>query len=178
MFHFFKGHHHFHPHMHGHGFFGHHRGGGGRGPKMFDSGAMRYVVLQLISEKPRHGYDIIKELETRAGGSYTPSPGAIYPLLAMLYDMGHVSISHEGAKKLHTITPEGQAFLDENRQMVDAVMARLSEPGEGGGDIRTLMHALKEAVIRRARDGSATETRLDAIRAILRKAAADINALD
>jgi DNA-binding PadR family transcriptional regulator len=177
MFHFFKGHRHFHPHMHGHGFFGHHRGGGGRGPKMFDSGAMRYVVLQLISEKPRHGYDVIKELETRAGGSYTPSPGAIYPLLAMLYDMGHVSISHEGAKKLHTITPEGQAFLDENRQMVDAIMARLSEPGEGG-DIRTLMHALKEAVIRRARDGSATETRLDAIRAILRKAAADINALD
>lgn len=178
MFHFFKGHRHFHPHMHGHGFFGHHRGGGGRGPKMFDSGAMRYVVLQLISEKPRHGYDVIKELETRAGGSYTPSPGAIYPLLAMLYDMGHVSISHEGAKKLHTITPEGQAFLDENRQMVDAIMARLSEPGESGGDIRALMHALKEAVITRARDGSATETRLDAIRAILRKAAADINALD
>jgi len=178
MFHLFKGHRHFHPHMHGHGSFGHHRGGGGRGPKMFDSGAMRYVVLQLISEKPRHGYEIIKELENRTGGSYTPSPGAIYPLMAMLYDMGHVSISHEGAKKLHTITPEGQAFLDDNRQMVNAVLARLSEPAEGGGDLRTLMHALKEAVIGRARDGSATETRLDAIRAILRKAAADINALD
>jgi hypothetical protein len=78
MFHFFKGQHRFHPHMHGHG---HHRGGGGRGPKMFDSGAMRYVVLQLISEKPRHGYEIIKELEQRTGGSYTPSPGAIYPLM-------------------------------------------------------------------------------------------------
>lgn len=178
MFHFFKGHHRFHPHMHGHGHFGHHRGGGGRGPKMFDSGAMRYVVLQLIAEKPRHGYEIIKELEARAGGSYTPSPGAIYPLLSMLSDMGHVSISLDGAKKLHTITPEGQAFLDENRQMVDAVMARMAEPGEGGGDLRSLMHALKEAVIGRARDGSATEARLDAIRAILRKAAADINALD
>jgi DNA-binding PadR family transcriptional regulator len=178
MFHLFKGHRHFQPHMHGHGLFGHHRGGGGRGPKMFDSGAMRYVVLQLISEKPRHGYEIIKELEARTGGSYTPSPGAIYPLMSMLYDMGHVSISNEGAKKLHTITPEGQAFLDENRQMVDAVMARLSDPAEGGGDLRTLMHALKEAVIGRARDGSATETRLEAIRAILRKAAADINALE
>ncbi|MBY0241668.1 MAG: PadR family transcriptional regulator [Burkholderiaceae bacterium] len=145
---------------------------------MFDSGAMRYVVLHLIAEKPRHGYEIIKALETRTGGSYTPSPGAIYPLMAMLYDMGHVSISHEGAKKLHTITPEGQAFLAENRQMVDAVLARLSEPAESGGDLRTLMHALKEAVISRARDGAATETRLEAIRAILRKAATDIHALD
>jgi DNA-binding PadR family transcriptional regulator len=175
MFHFFKGQHRFHPHMHGHG---HHRGGGGRGPKMFDSGAMRYVVLQLISEKPRHGYEIIKELEQRTGGSYTPSPGAIYPLMSMLYDMGHVSISHDGAKKLHTVTPEGQAFLDENRQMVDATMARLSEPAEAGGDLRSLMHELKEAVIRRARDGAPNETRLQHIRAILRKAAADINQLD
>lgn len=177
MFHFFKNHHRFHQHMHGHGH-GQHRGGGGRGPKMFDSGAMRYVVLQLISEKPRHGYEIIKELEQRTGGSYTPSPGAIYPLMAMLYDMGHVSISHDGAKKLHTVTPEGQAFLDENRQMVDAVLARLNEPAEAGGDLRSLMHELKEAVIRRAREGTPSDLRLDQIRAILRKAAADINQLD
>ena len=70
----------------------HHGGGGGRGrgPKMFDAGAMRYIVLQLISEKPRHGYEIIKELEQRSGGGYTPSHGAIYPLLSMLLDMGHV----------------------------------------------------------------------------------------
>ncbi|SFU35913.1 PadR family transcriptional regulator [Pseudoduganella namucuonensis] len=174
MFHFFKGHHRHHPHMHGHG---HHRGGGGRGPKMFDSGAMRYVVLQLIAEKPRHGYDVIKELEQRAGGGYTPSPGAIYPLLSMLYDMGHVSISQEGNKKLHTVTPEGQAFLDENRQMVDAMMARVGEPAEGAGDLRALMHALKEAVIGRARDATASEERLRRIRAILSKAAADINQL-
>lgn len=174
MFHFFKGQHRHHPHMHGHGQY---RGGGGRGPKMFDSGAMRYVVLQLIADRPRHGYDVIKELEQRAGGSYTPSPGAIYPLLSMLYDMGHVSISHDGNKKLHTVTPEGQAFLDANRQMVDAMMARMSEPADGG-DLRALMHALKEAVISRTRDGSATETRLQQIRAILGKAAADINQLD
>ncbi|MES2261901.1 MAG: PadR family transcriptional regulator [Pseudomonadota bacterium] len=176
MFHLFKGHHRFHPHMHGHG---HHRGGGGRGPKMFDSGAMRYVVLQLIADKPRHGYEIIKELEQRSGGSYTPSPGAIYPLLAMLADMGHVSVSQDGAKKLHTVTPEGLAFLEENRQMVDAVMARMSEPSEGGGDdLRSLMHALKEAVILRARSDAPSESRLQQIRAILRRAAADINGLE
>ena len=174
MFQFFRGHHH--PRMHGHHHF-HRGGGGGRGPKMFDAGAMRYVVLQLIAEKPRHGYEIIKELEQRAGGGYSPSPGAIYPLLSMLCDMGHVSVSLDGNKKLHTITPEGQAFLDENRQMVDAFVSRLSESGEGGGDIRMLMHALKEAVIVRARDHAAPRERLDQIRAILKRATDEINQL-
>ncbi|WP_432380401.1 PadR family transcriptional regulator [Duganella sp. P38] len=107
----FHRHHHHHPHgPHGH----HHTHGGhsprGRGPKMFDAGAMRYVVLHLIAEKPRHGYEIIKELEQRSGGGYSPSPGAIYPLLSMLLDMGHVVASPDGNKKLHTITPEGEAF--------------------------------------------------------------------
>ena len=94
-------HHSHHPHA-AHG--PHHGGGGGRGrgPKMFDAGAMRYIVLQLISEKPRHGYEIIKELEQRSGGGYTPSPGAIYPLLSMLLDMGHVAAAADGNKKLHT----------------------------------------------------------------------------
>ena len=55
-----------------------------RGPKMFDAGALRYIVLQLIAERPRHGYEIIKEIEERVGGGYAPSPGAIYPLLALL----------------------------------------------------------------------------------------------
>jgi DNA-binding PadR family transcriptional regulator len=160
---------------------GHHpqRGGGGRGPKMFDAGAMRYVVLQLIAEKPRHGYEIIKEIEQRAGGGYAPSPGAIYPLLSMLLDMGHVSATADGNKKLHTITPEGQAFLDENRQMVDAVVARLSESssGEEGGDLRSMMHALKDAVITRAHEHNATRERRLQIRAILQRAADDINQL-
>ncbi|WP_338766323.1 PadR family transcriptional regulator [Massilia sp. METH4] len=177
MFHKFQ-HHVFHSHEHHH-----HRGGqgghgAGRGPRRFDAGAMRYVVLQLIAEKPRHGYEIIKELEGRVGGGYAPSPGAIYPLMAMLYDMGHVSISTEGNKKLHSITPEGQAFLDENRQMVDALMGRLSEPGSGGrDDLRSLMHELKHAVIEKGRDPAAPATRAEQISAILRRAADEIRQL-
>ena len=153
-------------------------GHGGRGPRMFDAGAMRYVVLQLIAEKPRHGYEIIKELEGRVGGGYAPSPGAIYPLMAMLYEMGHVSISSEGNKKLHSITPEGQAFLDGNRQMVDALMARLSEPGSGGRDnLRSVMHELKHVVIEKGRDPAAPEARGEQIAAILRRAAEEIRQL-
>ncbi len=172
MFHFFRGQHRFHAQGHGHGH------GGGRGPKMFDAGAMRYVVLQLIADKPRHGYEIIKEIEQRAGGAYAPSPGAIYPLLSMLLDLGHVSAEMEGNKKLHSITPEGLDFLAENRQFVDAIMARLAAPPDGFGDIRQLMHDLKEVVVARVRSEQAGPARLEAVRAILRRAAADIAGLE
>lgn len=160
---------------------GGHGGRGPRGPKMFDAGAMRYVVLQLIADKPRHGYEIIKEIEQRAGGSYAPSPGVIYPMLSMLLDLGHVSATSEGNKKLHEITPDGLAFLEENREFVDVIMARLARmgsPADGAGDLRQLMHALKEVVITRARIEMADETRLNKIAAILRQAAADVAALD
>jgi DNA-binding PadR family transcriptional regulator len=177
MFRFLHHTHRFHA-MHGHH---HHHGGGGggrgRGPKMFDAGAMRYVVLQLIAEKPRHGYEIIKELEQRSGGAYTPSPGAIYPLLAMLLDMGHVSASADGNKKLHTITPEGEAFLAENRQFVDAILARMGESSDPRGDLRGVMHELKYAVISQAYEGSPGDEKLEQIRAILRRAISEVEQL-
>ncbi|MYM82124.1 PadR family transcriptional regulator [Duganella sp. FT50W] len=173
---------HRHSHHHPHGPHGHpHHGGGhgprGRGPKMFDAGAMRYVVLQLIAEKPRHGYEIIKELEQRSGGGYSPSPGAIYPLLSMLLDMGHVVASADGNKKLHTITPEGEAFLAENRQFVDAILARMAEGDEHRDGLRSAMHELKHAAIEQARAANHQPERIEQIRAILRRAVEDINAL-
>ena len=157
------------------------RGRGGRGPKMFDAGAMRYVVLQLIAEKPRHGYEIIKEIEQRAGGAYAPSPGAIYPLLSMLLDLGHVSAAMDGNKKQYAVTPDGLAFLDENRTFVDVVMARLGRmatPDGGPGDLRQLMHGLKEAVITKARVEMPDEAKLAKISEIVRRATAEIVALD
>lgn len=164
--------------MHSHGHHHHHGGGRERGPKMFDAGAMRYVVLHLLAEKPRHGYELIKEIEQLAGGGYTPSPGAIYPLLSMLLDLGHIESSADGNKKLHTITPEGQAFLDENRQLVDAVLARLHNPVEGGrGGLRSAMHALKVAVIEQARSDPHDDNKLAQIIAILQRAMHDIGQL-
>ena len=168
MFRFLRHHHHLQMRMHGH----HH--GGGRGPKMFDAGAMRYVVLHLIAEKPRHGYELIKEIEQLAGGSYAPSPGAIYPLLAMLLDLGHIDSLADGNKKLHTITPEGQAFLDQNAQLVEAVLARLRSPGEGRGDLRHAMHELKAAVIEQVRSSPHDEAKMARISSILQRAMHDI----
>ncbi len=163
-----------------HAMHSHHHGGGGRGrgPKMFDAGAMRYAVLQLIAEKPRHGYEIIKELEQRSGGSYTPSPGAIYPLLSMLLDMGHVSAAPDGNKKQYTITPDGEAFLGENRQFVDAIVARIGEQGDSGTDLRSLMHELKDAVHSAAREGNPSAEKIAQIRAILSRTVHDITQLD
>ena len=175
MFHFLRGRHH-RLEMHGFGH-GHHAGAGGRGPKMFDAGALRYVVLHLIGERPRHGYELIKEIEQLAGGGYAPSPGAIYPLLSMLLDIGHIDSAAEGNKKLHSITPEGRVWLDENRQLVDAVLQRLANPSEGGlGEMRTVMHEIKHAVIERARSPGG-EGRLAQVIAILRRTLAEIQQL-
>lgn len=148
-----------------------------RGPKMFDAGTLRYLVLQLIADKPRHGYDIIKAIAQRAGGAYAPSPGAIYPLMHGLVGHGYVAVSFDGNKKLHSITPEGRAFLAANRAYVDAIAAKVGTPAQGEEDLRHLMHELKAAVLARGRAGDAQASRLDAIRAILRQARADIEAL-
>ncbi|MES2150636.1 MAG: PadR family transcriptional regulator [Pseudomonadota bacterium] len=168
MFRFLRHAHHFQMHLQRH----HH--GGGRGPKMFDAGAMRYVVLHLIAEKPRHGYELIKEIELLAGGSYAPSPGAIYPLLALLLDLGHIDSSADGNKKLHSITAEGSAFLAENGALVEAVLARLRSPGEGRGDLRVVLHELKMAVVEQARSSHHDEARMAQMADIIKRALAEV----
>jgi DNA-binding PadR family transcriptional regulator len=99
--------------------------------RIFDQADLRLAVLQLIAEQPRHGYDIIKDIEGRFSGSYAPSPGVIYPLLTMLEEQGVVSMrAGEGSKKLYAITPEGEAELAANKPAVDAVFARIKAMGE------------------------------------------------
>ena len=100
------------------------RGGGmgGREGRMFDPGELRLVILALVAEKPRHGYEVIKALGERVGGDYSPSPGVVYPTLALLEDTGLASASvDEGGRKLYAITAEGQKHLDENRAQIDAI---------------------------------------------------------
>lgn len=100
-------------------------GPGGRG-RVFDQGELRFVLLALIAEAPRHGYEIIKAIEDRLGGSYSPSPGVIYPTLTLLNELGFATVSESGGgRKLYTITEEGQTHLKENQAMVDAVFARM-----------------------------------------------------
>ena len=92
---------------------GHGRRGGGR---MFEHGALRWVLLSLIADKPSHGYELIKAIEARVGGAYAPSPGVIYPSLALLEDMGAVNAVADGGKKRYAVTDEGRRLLVENAE--------------------------------------------------------------
>ncbi|WP_245632226.1 PadR family transcriptional regulator [Edaphobacter aggregans] len=92
---------------------------------MFGAGDLRYVILQLISEKASHGYEIIKSIQERLGGTYAPSPGIVYPMLTMLEEMGWASAVTEGTRKLYSITEEGAKALAENKAIVDALFARM-----------------------------------------------------
>jgi DNA-binding PadR family transcriptional regulator len=120
------------------GFGGRHGGGFGgmggedlmRARRMLAQGDLRLLALALIAEAPRHGYEIIKLLEEKTADWYSPSPGIVYPTLTYLEEAGYVTASTEGAKKLYTITDEGRAYLETNRDLVDVVLDRLAALGE------------------------------------------------
>jgi DNA-binding PadR family transcriptional regulator len=117
----------------GFGWSGRHGMGGDdmiRAGRMLATGDLRLIALALIAEQPRHGYEIIKVLEEKTEGWYSPSPGIVYPTLTYLEEAGYVTAQSEGAKKLYTITDEGRAHLDENRDFVDTVLERFSAVGE------------------------------------------------
>ena len=119
----------------------HHHGG-----RPFDYGELRLLVLALIAEQPRHGYELIKLIEERFGGSYSPSPGVIYPTLAWLEDMGYATVEAEdGARKRYRITPEGEAFLVANRTAADELLARTASPegGRSGNIPASVMRAME-----------------------------------
>jgi DNA-binding PadR family transcriptional regulator len=152
-------------------FFGRHRHGGGFGGRerrVFDNGELRLVILALVSEKPRHGYEIIKVLSERVDSDYSPSPGVVYPTLTLLEGIGYASVTQDPAgRKLYTLTPEGEAFLASNKPQVDVIFARLDHGNEnrfGGADlVLRAMLSLKAAVRLRVRGRSATPEQIQAI---------------
>jgi DNA-binding PadR family transcriptional regulator len=121
----------------GFGFGGRHGGFGDMGGedmmrarRMLAQGDLRLIALALITEAPRHGYEIIKLLEEKTADWYSPSPGIVYPTLTYLEEAGYVTASAEGSKKLYTITNEGRAYLEANRELVNVVLERLAVFGE------------------------------------------------
>ncbi len=162
---------------------------GGRGDnrqrrrRMFDGDELRLILLALIGDAPRHGYDLIREIEERTGGAYVPSPGVVYPTLTMLADMGQIEEREsEGAKKLYGITAEGEAHLKDNIEQVALLMGRLAELGNmrertDGGPIRRAMGNLKTVLRDRVmRDEVSTDT-LHEVAAIIDEAAQRIERL-
>lgn len=110
------------------------RGHGRRFGRFFEHGDLRVVMLALLEEQPRHGYELIKELEERTGGAYRPSPGVVYPTLAMLEDESLIRQSAgEGGRKQFELTEGGKAELDRSRPGVEAVFARMDEASRASG---------------------------------------------
>lgn len=125
-----------------HGGHGRHGGRGGRG--VFDSAELRLALLKLIAEQPRHGYDVIRAIEEKTGGSYAPSPGVVYPAIAMLADMNLITESQsDGARKVFAITSEGEAELEANRELVEMLFERLGSLAQARG-------RMDDAPVRRA----------------------------
>ena len=141
--------------------FGDGPGGRGRGGprgrrRMFEGGELRLVLLKLIADEPRHGYELIKAIEDMTGGDYAPSPGIVYPTLTMLEDMGLIAEKKsKDSKKIFEATEEGRAHLEENAEEADELIGRLEEAGshrrrshrpEMGRAVGNLMTALKNRV--------------------------------
>ena len=145
MTHFFVGRHHG---GRGFGYFG--RGfmdGGGMGFRAFGMGRklasvdLQLLILALLADKPRHGYEIIKALDERSKGFYVPSPGMVYPALTYLEEIGHATVEVDGARKLYHITDAGRENLENNRAAADALFAQFGRVGERMERVRRAMHA-------------------------------------
>ena len=157
--------------------------GGGRSRRMFDGGELRLVLLKLIADEPRHGYDLIRAIEELTGGGYAPSPGVVYPTLTLLDEMGQIEEqASEGAKKRFGATEAGRAELAEKAAEVEALIGRLTAIGEHRGradqqPIRRAMGNLREAVRGRMMRGEIGEDTLHDIAALLDEVAQKIERL-
>ena len=162
-------------------------GGGGRGGRgrrrMFEAGELRLVLLKLIADQPRHGYDLIRAIEEMTHGDYAPSPGVVYPTLTMLQDMGQIEEAKEdGARKVFAVTDEGRAHLDKKAEEVEGLFDRLEALGSdqrkaGGAPIKRSVANLLSALWHRVTRGETDEQTIHDIAAILDEAAQKIERL-
>ncbi|MDB5654012.1 MAG: transcriptional regulator, PadR family [Tardiphaga sp.] len=143
-------------------------GRGGR-RRVFDGGELRLVLLKLLADRPRHGYDLIRAIEERTGGAYAPSPGIVYPTLTLLSDMGLIDEQvAEGARKQFAISAEGTAHLAEHAAEVAAMFERLDALGAmrertDAVPVRRAMHNLKSVLLHRLGEGLDKDKLLDAV---------------
>jgi DNA-binding PadR family transcriptional regulator len=151
---------------------------GERGGRPFDYGELRLLVLWMIEEQPRHGYELMRAIEERMGGSYSPSPGVIYPTLAWLEDMGYARVEAEGGRKSYAITGEGKAFLAANHAAIDDMQGRMGAGRSEGGRYESVpapvvrgMENLKLALRLRLRRGPLEQAAAEQIAAALDAAA-------
>ncbi len=109
----------------------------GYAQRVFQKGDFKYLILDLLKDKPRYGYEIIRALEERFHGFYAPSPGIVYPTLQMLEEMGYVTSSQQEAKRIYTITDAGRSFLAEREKTTEEAKSRMEK---WSPEIRAKLH--------------------------------------
>jgi DNA-binding PadR family transcriptional regulator len=154
--------------------------------QMFERGDLKYVILDQLKDKPAHGYELIKALEERFGGFYAPSPGAVYPTLQMLEDMGYVTSLQQDGRKTYSITDAGRGFLTERRPQVDEVFNRMRDRwgAEWGPQAHRVMHDLRNdlrdlgrSFASEARQRWPNPDQMSRIREVIGKAKSEIQAI-
>jgi DNA-binding PadR family transcriptional regulator len=158
---------------------GSHRRHGWRRQQVFEAGEMKLVILRLLKEQPRHGYDIIKALEEKLAGCYTPSAGTVYPTLQMLEDQGLVRGVETEGKRVYHITPEGEQLLEERRSELDEIIARVGETirgfaGGAMGELHTAFGQVASRVFREAYRRGPHDPGVRQVTEILRRTADDV----
>ena len=159
-------------------------GPGGPGDRLFGRGDLKVVILELLNEQPRHGYDIIRALEDRMRGFYRPSPGSVYPTLQMLEDLGYVTSDQQEGKKVYSITDEGRRYLADQQPTIDDIRSRISAGWEAASrpEVSDVMHELRQlarALFSQATGGALNDPeRLKHLRSILQKAREEIETVD
>ena len=152
-------------------------GGPRRRGRPFDYGDLRLIVLAMIAEEPRHGYELMRAIEARMGGGYSPSPGVIYPTLSWLEDMGFAASEPEGGRRSYRLTTEGEAFLAANREPLARLTERMGGPGrhrDKPDAVMAAMSVLKQALRARFASGSVDDAAAEDIAAAIRAAAAHV----
>ena len=152
---------------------------GGRRRQMFESGEVKFVILRLLKEKPMHGYEVIRALEERIGGYYTPSAGTVYPTLQLLEDEGYVRAVETDGKKVYHVTPEGERYLEEHRDFLEEILDRVRETVRdfAGGNVGVVQEAfarLAGVTFKRLWRRGPDDPALKRVAEVLRKAADDV----
>ncbi|WP_158823735.1 PadR family transcriptional regulator [Granulicella sp. S156] len=171
----------------GHGFGGRGRGGFGRGfgggrERLFDAGDIKLVILKLLSEQPSYGYQLIKTMEERLSGGYTPSAGVIYPTLILLEEEGLAAATSENNKKVYSVTPEGTQYLETHKERIEQLFERLEETGRGfergrSPEILKAFGNLRNSAVARLSRASVTPEQIRKIKEAIDAAAKSIDEL-
>jgi|TARA_B100001971_G_C18258838_1_gene584728 DNA-binding PadR family transcriptional regulator len=147
--------------------------------RFFEAGEMRLALLALIAEQPRHGYDLMTEIETRSGGAYRPSAGSVYPKMQQLEDEGLITSSKEDGKNVYTSTDDGHAEVDRERETIEQIWRRAEEWRDWGPSFHPASMEISRHVEKFAKSAFSAVTRggvdPDVVRQIIDRAQGEID---